>query len=169
MVQVDVVGGCPACAESDGRSDYKGDCLRLCLPYRLRGDGPALGLMQHLVCELMDKGAELLGCALAGEDGDSTAVAHPQRWRDALFELKPDALGGDEVEQPFAVLSDIALYSFGKLGKICAVGLADILSRDLRPARPATLLRRRVRMYSSIAVHGCLDCYAYLPCEAKFR
>jgi hypothetical protein len=39
----------------------------------------------------------------------------------------------------------------------------------LRPARLATVLRRRVRMYSSIAVHGCLDCYAYLLCEAKFR
>jgi hypothetical protein len=45
----------------------------------------------------------------------------------------------------------------------------DRLSRDLRPAWPATVLRRRVRMYSSISVHGCLDCYAYLPCEAKFR
>ena len=45
----------------------------------------------------------------------------------------------------------------------------DRLSRDLRPAWPATVPRRRVRMYSSIAVHGCLDCYAYLPCEAKCR
>jgi hypothetical protein len=55
------------------------------------------------------------------------------------------------------------------LWKLRTVGLAHILSRDLRPARPATVLRRRVRMYSSIAVHGCLDCYAYLPCEAKCR
>jgi hypothetical protein len=45
----------------------------------------------------------------------------------------------------------------------------DRLSRDLRPARPVAARRRRVRMYSSIAVHGFLDCYAYLPCEAKFR
>jgi len=45
----------------------------------------------------------------------------------------------------------------------------DVLSRDLRPARPATVRRRRARMYSSVAVHGCLNCHAYLPCEAKFR
>ena len=45
----------------------------------------------------------------------------------------------------------------------------DRLSRDLRPAWPATVLRRGARRYSSIAVHRCLDCYAYLPCEAKFR
>jgi hypothetical protein len=64
--------------------------------------------MQHFVGEFMDKRAEFLGCTLTGKDGDSTAVAHSQRWRDALFELKPDALGGDEVEQPVPVLSDIA-------------------------------------------------------------
>jgi hypothetical protein len=39
----------------------------------------------------------------------------------------------------------------------------------LRPAWPATVRCRRAGMYSSIAVHGFLDCYAYLPCEAKFR
>jgi hypothetical protein len=33
----------------------------------------------------------------------------------------------------------------------------------------ATVRRRKARMYFSIAVHGCLDCYAYLPCEAEFR
>jgi hypothetical protein len=78
-------------------------------------------------------------------------------------------LGCDEVEQPLPVVSNIAGYALRKFGKVFAFGLGDILSRDLRPARPATVLRRRVRMYSSIAVHGCLDCYAYLPCEAKFR
>jgi hypothetical protein len=56
--------------------------------------------MEHLVGEFMDKRAELLGCTLTGKDGDSPAVAHPQRWCDALLELKPNALGRDEVEQP---------------------------------------------------------------------
>ncbi len=74
----------------------------------------------------MDKRAELLGCTLTGEDSDSAAVAHPQRWRNALFELKPNALGGDKVVQPLPVLSDIASHVLGQLGKVFAFGLADI-------------------------------------------
>ena len=76
--------------------------------------------------EFMDKCAELLGCALTGQDGDSAAVAHPQRWRDALFELKPDALGGNEFEQPLPVVSNIAGYALRKFGKVFAFGLGDI-------------------------------------------
>ena len=82
--------------------------------------------MQHLVGEFMDKRAELVGCALTGKDGDSATVAHPQSWRDALFELKPDALGGNEVEQPLPVVSNIAGYALRKFGKVFAFGLADI-------------------------------------------
>ncbi len=53
-------------------------------------------------------------------------VAHPQRWRDALFELKLDALGRNKVEQPFPVLPNISGYALGKLGKVFALGLGDI-------------------------------------------
>ena len=123
---MDVVGGRPARAESDGRSDYKGDCLRLRLAYGLGGRSAALGLMQHLVRKFMDKRAELLSCTLTGKDGDSAAVAHPRRGRNAVFELKPDALGGDEVEQPLPVLPNIAGHTLGQLGKVCAFGLGDI-------------------------------------------
>jgi hypothetical protein len=56
-----------------------------------------------------------------------------------------------------------------ELGQFLAFGLAHVLSRDLRPAWPVTVLRRRARVYSSIAVHGFLYCDAYLPCEAKVR
>ena len=117
----------------------------------------------------MNQSRKFLCRCLTGKDGDLAAVAHPQCGRDGIFELKLDALGNDEVEQAFAVLAYLSGSALGELGKLCAFGLAYILSRDLGPARPATVLRRRVRMYSSIAVHRCLDCYAYLPCEAKFR
>ncbi len=56
----------------------------------------------------MNKRAELLGCLLAGKDGDSAAVAHPECGRYAFLELNLDTLGGDEAEQPFAVFPDIA-------------------------------------------------------------
>jgi hypothetical protein len=38
-----------------------------------------------------------------------------------------------ELEQAFAVSAHIAVY-FGQGGKVFALGLADILSRDLRPS-----------------------------------
>ena len=46
---------------------------------------------------------------------------------------KLDALRFDELEQPFAVSADVAL-DFGQRGKFFAFGLADVLSRDLRPS-----------------------------------
>jgi hypothetical protein len=49
-----------------------------------------------------------------------------------------------------------------------AVYVFDRLSRDLRPARLATMFRSLAGMDSLIAVHGFLDCYDDLPCEAKF-
>jgi len=111
---------------------------------------------------------ELLGLRLTGENGDASAVAHAERGSDLLVVDKLDALALEERGQTVDVLAGIA-RDFAQLGKVYAIGLRNILSRDLGPARPATVLRRRVRMYSSIAVHRCLDCYAYLPCEAKFR
>jgi hypothetical protein len=67
------------------------------------------------------------------------------------------------------VFADFACDALGEFGKFLTFRLADVLSRDLRPARPATVRRRRARMYTLMAVHGCLDCYAYLSCEAKIR
>ena len=55
MVQVDVIGGCPSGVEADGLADYKGDCLGFRLAHGLGGCGAALGLVQHLVREFMDK------------------------------------------------------------------------------------------------------------------
>ncbi len=112
MVQVDVVGGSVPGIEADCPTYDKRNRLGFRLPDRLGSRDATLGLVQHLVGEFMDKRAELLGCALTGEDGDAATVAHPQSWRDALFELKPDALGSNEVEQPFPVLSHIVAGDF---------------------------------------------------------
>jgi hypothetical protein len=62
------------------------------------------------------------------------------------------------------VAGDVVL----ELWQVFAFGLRHILSRDLRPARLANMLHRVAGMDASIAVHGFLDCYDDLPCEAKF-
>jgi hypothetical protein len=46
-------------------------------------------------------------------------------------------LGKDEVDQAFAVFANFSLDALFEVGKLCPFGLAHVLSRDLRPARPA--------------------------------
>jgi hypothetical protein len=103
----------------------------------------------------MDQSRKFLSWRPTGQDSDLASVAHAQRGSDALLELKLDALCEDEIDQPLPVLADIARDALGQFGKLLAFRLRDILSRDLRPARPDTVLRRMARMYSSMAVHGC--------------
>ena len=55
------------------------------------------------------------------------------RGSNSLGEAKLDALRFHELEQAFAVSAHIAVY-FGQGGEFLAFGLADILSRDLRPS-----------------------------------
>jgi hypothetical protein len=52
---------------------------------------------------------------------------------DSLREGKLDTLGFHELEKAFAVSAHVAV-DFGQGGEVFAFGLADILSRDLRPS-----------------------------------
>src|ERR1700723_3601750 len=81
----------------------------------------------------MDKGAELFGWDLSGKNGDPASVAHAKRRCDALFELKLDTLRDQKVEGAFPVLAYFAVHPLREIGERCALGLAHILSRDLRP------------------------------------
>ena len=78
MVQVDVIGGCGSGFQTNRLADHKRDGLGLRLPHHLGGGRAAFGLVQHLVREFMDKGGELLGLGLAGENGNPAAIAHAQ-------------------------------------------------------------------------------------------
>jgi hypothetical protein len=111
---------------ASGSADHKGDCLGFRLTHYLGGSGAPLGLVQHLVCDFMDKSAELLRWGLAGKQDNLASVADTQRRGDALFELKQDALRCDEIEQPFLPLSYIATDPARKLWKLQAFGLRDI-------------------------------------------
>ena len=55
------------------------------------------------------------------------------RGSNSLGEVKLDTLRFDELKQTFAVSAHVAV-DFGQCGKVFAFGLADILSRDLRPS-----------------------------------
>jgi len=109
VVEVDVVGGRVSGLKPDAGSHHKRDSLGLGLTYCSGGCCPALGFVEHFVREFVNKGAELLGCCLSGKYGDASAVAPAQSWRDGLLELKLDALGGDELDQAFAILFTLPL------------------------------------------------------------
>jgi hypothetical protein len=89
------------------------------------------------------------------------------RWRNALVVFKLDALLLYEVNEPVKMRPGFAgdCSRCGKIGSFC---LRNILSRDLRLARLANMLHRVAGMDASIAVHGFLDCYDDLSCEAEF-
>ena len=79
-----------------------------------------------LMRDLVNEGAEGFRWRLAGKQNDLASVAHTQRRGNALFVLKQDVLGCDEVEQTFHALSDIATDAAGKLGKLQTFCLRDI-------------------------------------------
>jgi hypothetical protein len=54
------------------------------------------------------------------------------RWCDALVVLKLDALLQHEIEQAVVVDANFAGH-FCRFWKLCALGLRNVLSRDLRP------------------------------------
>ena len=116
----------------------------------------------------MDQTDQILGRRLAGQNGNLSAVADAKSGRDVLVVFKGDVLRVKKGNQTVAVFAHFAGDVVLKLGQVCTFGLRHILSRDLRPARLANMLHRVAGMDASIAVHGFLDCYDDLPCEAKF-
>jgi hypothetical protein len=58
---------------------------------RVRGGGAALGLVQHLVRQLMYKRQELLRLGMPGQDGNASVETHAQRGSEPLV-YKRDAL-----------------------------------------------------------------------------
>ena len=53
-----VVGGCASGVKAYGLAYNEGDGLGLRLPHRLGGGSATFGLVQHLVRELVNQGAE---------------------------------------------------------------------------------------------------------------
>jgi hypothetical protein len=49
VVEVDIVGGGPACAEADGLADDKGDCFSFGLANGFGCRGASLGFMQEFM------------------------------------------------------------------------------------------------------------------------
>ena len=70
---------------------------------------------------------------MPGKQRDLSAVGQTLGGSNSFGIIQLDALRFDELDQPFAVAAHVALH-FGQRGKFFAFGLADVLSRDLRPS-----------------------------------
>ena len=81
----------------------------------------------------MHERGKLLGGLHPGKQRDLPAMRETLRGSNSLGETKLDALRFHELEQTFAVSAHVAI-DFGQCGKFFAFGLADVLSRDLRPS-----------------------------------
>lgn len=76
---------------------------------------------------------ELLRRRLARQQSNPAAVAHAKRGRDLLRNLQRDVLLSKESNQPVPVPADFARDGVFQFRQVRAFGLADVLSRDLRP------------------------------------
>ena len=85
-----------------------------------------------------------------GKQSDFAAVRQTFRGSNALGVVQFHALRFHELEQAFAVSAYIAFH-FGEGWQLVAFGLADVLSRDLRPSLCAPDVIREW-MYFLIAV-----------------
>jgi len=89
--------------------------------------------MQHFVGNLMHERGKLLGWLHPCKQRDLPAMRETFCWSNSLREAKLNALPFHELEQTFAVSAHVAV-DFGQCWEFLAFGLADILSRDLRPS-----------------------------------
>jgi hypothetical protein len=89
--------------------------------------------MQHFVSNLMHERGKLLGWLHPCKQRDLPAMRKTLRGSNSLGETKLNALRFHELEQAFAVSAHVAI-DFGQCWEFFAFGLADILSRDLRPS-----------------------------------
>jgi hypothetical protein len=83
--------------------------------------------------DLMREGGEFLGGLHPGKQRNLPAVRQALGRHNPVGVGQSNALGFHELYEPFAVIADIALH-FGQGWKIFALGLVDVLSRDLRPS-----------------------------------
>ena len=89
----------------------------------------------------MHKRGKLFGRLHPRKQRDLPAMRETLSGSNSLGEAKLDALRLHELEQTFAVSAHVAI-DFGQCGEFLAFGLADILSRDLRPSLCALVVIR---------------------------
>ena len=76
---------------------------------------------------------KLLGWLHPGKQLDLAAIRETFCGSNSFGETNLDALRFNELKQSFAVSAHVAI-DFGQCWEFLAFGLADILSRDLRPS-----------------------------------
>ena len=81
----------------------------------------------------MHQNEEFLGGLHPGKESDFPALRQAFGEADFLRVTQFNALRSHKLHQPFPVPGNLA-FDFSKLGQFLAFGLADVLSRDLRPS-----------------------------------
>ena len=125
MIESDVIGARGSNLKPYGFADNKRDSFGLCLAHNLGCGGAPLGLVQHLMRQLMEQSGEGFGLRLSGENGNASAVAHAKRGSDVLAVDKLDALTLDERNETVVVLAYVAVH-LAHGGKLDAFGLLHI-------------------------------------------
>ena len=133
MVKLDIVTRSKAGFQPYGFAHHKGNGLGFGFADGLRGENAPLGPMQNFVRQFMYQRRKFLGLRLAGEQRDLSAVADTKGRGDLLVEFEPDVLLCEEIDQSIVVLAHFAVDAVLKFGQVGALGLRNILSRDLRP------------------------------------
>jgi hypothetical protein len=131
-------------------ADHKGHGFGLGLADLFGGQSASVATMQHFVSDLMHKSRKFLGGLHPGKQRDLSAMRETFCGSNSFGEAKLDGLRFHELEQAFAVSAHVAVY-LGQSGEFLAFGLADVLSRDLRPSLCAPDGIREL-MYFSMAV-----------------
>jgi hypothetical protein len=131
--KLDVVLGCRSVLESDRLANHKGHGFGLGLADLFGGQGAAVATMQHFVGNLMHERGKLLGGLHPCKQRDLPTMRETLCRSNSLGETDLDTLRFHELKQAFAVSAHVAI-DFGQGWEFLAFGLADILSRDLRPS-----------------------------------
>jgi hypothetical protein len=131
--KLDVVLGCGSVLKPDRLANHKGHGFGLGLADLFGCQGATVAPMQHFVSYLMHERGELLGWLHPCKQRDLPAMRKTLRGSNSLGETKFNALRFHELEQTFAVTANVAI-DFGQCWEFFAFGLANVLSRDLRPS-----------------------------------
>lgn len=87
------------------------------------------------------------------EDGILVFVRDVTQDRLALLQLKQSALGADQVEQPFAVIPDIASCALRGLYKVIDLGLAEIkVLGGAEPDQDSLILSANILLSGEVAL-----------------
>ena len=133
VVELDVIGGRCSQLESKGVPDHK--CDRFCLGFAngLAGTHSAVAAMEKFMRNLVNQRSEFLRRRLTRQQSNPSSIGNAQSRSDLFVVFENNVLLREEVDQAVPVGANFAGNAVIELWQVGSVGLALVLSRDLRP------------------------------------